>query len=93
MLKLLEVDGVGPVKDLAADFGKRINVLTGDNSLDKSFLLDSCFWTFTGTWPNGRVALPERNGPKTTPSITASVFGKTGRPQNKTFGFDFHTQR
>src|SRR5690349_15774156 len=59
MLKSLKLHGVGPVPDLSAFFGERLNILTGDNGLGKSFLLDTCFWTLTGTWPGGRTALPE----------------------------------
>ena len=31
MLKSLKLRGVGPVQDLSATFGERLNVLTGDN--------------------------------------------------------------
>lgn len=59
MLKTLNLHGIGPVRDLSATFGERLNVITGDNGLGKSFLLDVCFWTLTGTWPGRRVALPD----------------------------------
>jgi len=51
MLKAIEVRGVGPVKKLSARFAPRMNVLTGDNGLGKSFLLDIAFWVLTGSWP------------------------------------------
>jgi AAA domain, putative AbiEii toxin, Type IV TA system len=59
MLKTIEVRGVGPVENLSAKFAARLNVLTGDNGLGKSFLLDVAFWALTGSWPGNRVALPE----------------------------------
>jgi len=59
MLKTIEVKGIGPVKDLSAKFAPRMNVLTRDNGLGKSFLLDIAFWALTGSWPGNRVALPE----------------------------------
>jgi hypothetical protein len=92
MLKSLKLEGVGPVRGLTASFGDRLNVLTGDNGLGKSFLLDVCFWALTGTWPGGRTALPVPNGKKHTPTISYQVVGKTGKPKDKTCEFDFHSQ-
>lgn len=78
MLKSLRVAGEGPVADLTADFGPRLNVLTGDNGVGKSFLLDICFWVLTGSWPGGRVALPASNGQRgRQPHIEYDVQSKT----------------
>lgn len=60
MLKSLKLHGVGPVKNLSAIFGDRINLFTGDNGLGKSFLLDVCFWSLTGNWPGNRIAIPDQ---------------------------------
>jgi hypothetical protein len=95
MLKSLHLQGIGPVKDLQAQLGERLSVLTGDNGLGKSFLLDICFWALTGSWPGGRVALPDPNGPKAkvSPTITFQPIGKTGPTrQLKKATFDFHSQ-
>jgi hypothetical protein len=93
MLKSLTLHGIGPVKDLSACFGPRLNVLTGDNGLGKSFLLDVAFWSLTGSWPIGRVALPDPNGKREKPEITYHVRGKKGPAKGeKTATFDFHTQ-
>ncbi len=48
------------------EFGSRLNLLTGDNGLGKSFLLDIAWWAMTRKWPGelnprltaGKVALP-----------------------------------
>ncbi len=40
MLKHLELKNVGPAARMKLDFGSRLNLLTGDNGLGKSFLLD-----------------------------------------------------
>jgi len=58
VLKSLKLQGVGPVRNLTALFGERLIIITGDNGLGKSFLLDVCFWSLTGTWPGGRIAMP-----------------------------------
>lgn len=48
MLKRLALRHVGPVDDLQIDFAPRVNLITGDNGLGKSFLLDLAWWTSTG---------------------------------------------
>ena len=58
MLESITIKGVGPVSPLNAQFAPRMNVITGDNGLGKSFLLDVCFWALTGTWPAGKAAVP-----------------------------------
>lgn len=51
MLKRLELRNVGPAPALDIEFGKRLNLLTGDNGLGKSFLLDVGWWAMTRRWP------------------------------------------
>lgn len=50
---------VGPAETLELEFGERLNVLTGDNGLGKSFVLEVAWWALTGTWVN-RPMLPQR---------------------------------
>lgn len=57
MLKSLKLRAVGPAPEMAADFAERLNVITGDNGLGKSFLLDVAWWALTRTWA-GTPALP-----------------------------------
>jgi hypothetical protein len=91
MLKSLRLHGIGPVKDLTAQFGQRLNIVTGDNGLGKSFLLDVGFWALTGTWPGGRIAMPEPNGKKARPRIDYYVEGKK-KLAEKEASYDWHTQ-
>lgn len=66
MIKHLEMTNVGPAPQLKLDFGKRLNLFTGDNGLGKSFLLDIAWWAMTRKWPGelnakltaNKVALP-----------------------------------
>ena len=93
MLKSLNLHGVGPVRDLSASFGDRLNIITGDNGLGKSFLLDVCFWSLTGTWPGGRTAMPVPNGKKQAPTITYEIKGKAQQKKEpKTASFEFASQ-
>ena len=48
MLKSLELRDVGPADHLEIDFAPRVNLITGDNGLGKSFLLDVAWWALTG---------------------------------------------
>ena len=51
MLEHLKLVNVGPAPEMAADFAKRVNLITGDNGLGKSFLLDVAWWALTRRWP------------------------------------------
>ncbi|MBF0295581.1 MAG: AAA family ATPase [Magnetococcales bacterium] len=51
MLTNLTLENVGPAASMALSFGPRINLLTGDNGVGKTFLLDIAWWAVTGTWP------------------------------------------
>lgn len=51
MLRKLLLHHVGPAKDLALDpVAPHLNLLTGDNGLGKSFLLEAAWWALTRTW-------------------------------------------
>jgi predicted ATPase len=66
MIKQLKIVNVGPAPEMELEFGQRLNLLTGDNGLGKSFLLDIAWWAMTRKWPaelnekltSGKVALP-----------------------------------
>jgi hypothetical protein len=51
MLEYLRLENVGPAPSMEMEFADRINLLTGDNSLGKSFLLDCAWWALTQKWP------------------------------------------
>lgn len=50
MLKSLKLRAVGPAPEMSLDLADRVNVITGDNGLGKSFLLDVAWWALTKTW-------------------------------------------
>ena len=58
MLRSLSLEHVGPAASLKIDeFAQRFNLITGDNGLGKSFLLDIAWWSLTSTW-TGIPAVP-----------------------------------
>lgn len=66
MLNHLKLKNVGPAPSMELSFGQRLNLITGDNGLGKSFLLDIAWWAMTRKWPSeinprltsGKRALP-----------------------------------
>lgn len=52
MLKLLHLKNVGPGAEMEMALGERLNLITGDNGLGKSFLLDVAWWALTRKWPH-----------------------------------------
>lgn len=82
MLKHLKMTNVGPSPSMELDLGERLNLMTGDNGLGKSFLLDIAWWSLTRKWPAeinpkltaGKKALPAGPGDAT---ISFSFTGKS----------------
>jgi AAA15 family ATPase/GTPase len=48
MLKKLSLKGVGPAPAMEVEFAERLTVITGDNGLGKSFILDAVWFALTG---------------------------------------------
>jgi AAA15 family ATPase/GTPase len=48
MLERLHLKNVGPAPELEMEFAPRVNLITGDNGLGKSFLLEVGWWALTG---------------------------------------------
>ena len=68
MLEFLDLRDVGPAPELRFDFAPRINLITGDNGVGKSFVLDVAWWALTRTWVS-YPAGPQR-GPGVHPRIS-----------------------
>ena len=85
MIMHLGIANVGPAPGMELDFGSRLNLLTGDNGLGKSFLLDILWWAMTRTWPAevnprltaGKTALPTD---KKQPAIIKARFSAASKP-------------
>ena len=66
MLKSLTMCGVGPAPEMSIEFAPRVNALTGDNGLGKSFLLDMAWRALTQTWARGVMAMPRKDASEPT---------------------------
>jgi len=51
LLHQLELRNTGPSPAMLLEFAPRLNLITGDNSLGKSFLLDVAWYCLTRRWP------------------------------------------
>lgn len=52
MLESLHLKNVGPAPEMDLELAPRLNLMTGDNGLGKSFLLDVAWWALTRRWPH-----------------------------------------
>ncbi len=51
MIECLRLRNVGPAPEMEMELAPRLNLITGDNGLGKSFLLDLIWWALTRRWP------------------------------------------
>lgn len=88
MLRKLILEGVGPGRKLEADFARRLTLITGDNGLGKSFLLDAAWFSLTRTWPRPPAQATPRDDVRHA-AIEASIDGKSGKNVTRRMEFDF----
>ncbi len=84
MIERLSFEGVGPAPRLTLDFRRRMNFLTGDNGLGKSFLLEAAWWALTRTWAR-TMLVPHR--PPAVPRILYR-YGAKSKPHEYESNFD-----
>ena len=68
-LSSLKLISVGPVRELAFEPSTRLNIITGDNGLGKTFLLDCTWWALTGSWASNP-AYPHNGTSRGQPAIS-----------------------
>jgi hypothetical protein len=94
MITFLKLHQIGPAPNLQADFGERLNLVTGDNGLGKTFLLDACWYALTQTWADGREFYPSKDVPKD--DLPVMKWGSRGKVGGDTEGmaeFSFEAQK
>lgn len=83
----LRIINAGPAQEMSVEFGQRLTLVTGDNGLGKSFLLDFAWWVATGIWAE-RDALQPPDNPKGSSHVEYTLNGKSGRLSTFTARFD-----
>lgn len=87
-LENLTLTGVGPAKHIALNLSPRLNIVTGDNGLGKTFLLDCAWWALSGTWADPETpAYPRSDSNR--PAIEFRISGSF--VQSKRVAFDKKT--
>src|SRR6266571_1280893 len=88
-LELLKTTGVGPAKELECEFAPRLNLITGDNGLGKTFLLEWAWWVLTGNWA-GYEPYPHEDTTRDFPSITFQISKESqlDRPQTVKYNWN-----
>lgn len=89
MLKYLELSHVGPSEHIGPiDFGSRLNFVTGDNGLGKSFILDIAWWSLTRNWARSSPAIPSQTSKKEKPQISFGYTKRTKGDYSDSISFD-----
>ena len=83
----LRLTNAGPAREMTVEFGQRLTIITGDNGLGKSFLLDFAWWAATGMWAE-REALPQPDRPESIPRVEYTLTGSSGRLSTFTASFE-----
>jgi hypothetical protein len=87
-LKLLELKGVGPSRSLLFEPGDRLTLVTGDNGLGKSFILECTWWSLTGAWAE-YPALPRKDAKREEPKISFEIMGPNHTSHKKVIQYDW----
>jgi AAA domain, putative AbiEii toxin, Type IV TA system/AAA domain len=90
-LRSLEIHEVGPAKTLRYEPAERLNIITGNNSLGKTFLLECLWWALTGDWLD-YPALPRRGVAKNQPRIMFSLTSPSGRARESSASYNWDRQ-
>lgn len=90
MLKSLTLQHVGPSDAMEIGLSQRMNLLTGDNGLGKTFLLDVAWWALTRTWVSSP-AVPHRRE-HIQPRISFVFEGKGKQELRYQAGYDWKAQ-
>ena len=87
LINTIELREVGPALALRYTPSERLNLITGDNSLGKTFLLECAWWAVTGHW-NSYPAEPRRDAARPDPRIDFFL-STSGRQQRYRFKYNF----
>lgn len=87
-LSYLATKGLGPAHEFILEPADRLSLITGDNGLGKSFLLEAAWWALTGTWA-GRPAYPSPGRRNSSVEISFAIAGEKSKATKRTIAFDW----
>ncbi len=91
-LRYLVLKNVGPARDLKYEPSARLNIITGDNSLGKTFLLECIWWSLTGMWID-YPAVPRRDSPKSAARVEYGITSAGTQQVDTVRTFQWDAQR
>ena len=68
-------------------FAPRLNIITGDNGLGKTFIMDCAWWALTGKWIDS-AALPKERRKSHKSSIAYGISGRSQRNKQTIINYD-----
>ncbi len=89
-LARLELQNIGPTDYMEMQLSQRINIITGDNGLGKTFLMDCAWWALTNTW-TGEMARPKYPDGSKKSTISFDIAGKNKKSQHQSILYDNRT--
>ncbi|AFZ55769.1 ATP-binding protein [Anabaena cylindrica FACHB-243] len=90
-LTYLEIQGVGAASKLCFEPAEQLNLITGDNGLGKTFLLECAWWALTGQWAN-LPAYPMQTISEDEPKIIFEISGDS-ESDKESISYDWQLQR
>jgi predicted ATPase len=87
-LAYLETRKLGPADVFVFEPATRLSLITGDNGLGKSFLLETAWWALTGTWA-GQPVFPNAGQHLSPVEITFAIEGELSQAQKRRIAFDW----
>jgi hypothetical protein len=88
VLKSFQLRQVGPAPEIDIELAPRLNVLTGDNGLGKTFALDVAWWALTRNWVEDPAWPSPDQGGEVSPRIRFEV-AACGRQEDEIFESDY----
>jgi AAA domain, putative AbiEii toxin, Type IV TA system/AAA domain len=86
----MELAGIGPSQSFTFNPGQRLTIITGDNGLGKTFILECAWWSLTGRWAE-QTASPRLDATRNEAGITFAIAGKRRRSQQTVIKYDWDT--
>ena len=86
-LASLHVHGTGPADDMFLQPARRLTIITGDNGLGKSFLMECAWWALTGSWAS-HPALPRPAADEV--YIEFGIQGSADSPEERRVDYDWN---
>lgn len=91
VISWMRMENAAPAQIMEMRFGEELSVVTGDNGLGKSFLLESAWWAATGTWADQPILPSLQASDRNVPALKYRVAGGRASSRDVIAHYDFQT--